>query len=70
MYFFARHVLGVTGMDPLDGRIEVRPLYCPPLEKVQGTVMTPRGAVHVKVDWTGGKPIIETEGANVKIVQP
>jgi hypothetical protein len=65
MYFFARHLLGVQPPEPDTGRIVIRPLHCPPLDKISGTVQTQRGPVHVKVTWAGGKAEVQADGPNV-----
>lgn len=65
MYFFSRYVLGVNPPEPDTGRIVIRPLYCPPLDNVSGTVQTQRGPVHVKVTWVDGKAEVEADGPNV-----
>lgn len=65
MVFFARYILGVQPPEPDTGRIVIRPLYCPPLEKVNGTVQTQRGPVYVKVTWIDGKAEVEADGPNV-----
>ncbi len=57
MYFFGRYVLGVNPPDAR-GRILVKPLRCPPLDRVEGTVMTRLGPVQVKVGWQGRRPAL------------
>ena len=70
MYCFARHVLGVAPPRPEDGRIEIDPLYCPPLDDVRGTVMTSRGPVKVHVTWKDGAAAVEADGPNLHINPP
>ncbi len=65
MYFFARYLLGVQAPETDTGRIVIRPLHCPPLDEVSGTVQTQRGPVHVKVRWENGKAEIDADGPNI-----
>ena len=67
LYFLHRHVLGVHPPDPADGRIEVAPLQCAPLEKVRGRTMTHRGPVDVEIDWTLTPPAISAQGPGTQV---
>lgn len=52
MYFFHRHVLGVTPTGKGDGSVKVEPGRCPPFEQVTGRTVLPRHEVSTKIRWS------------------
>jgi alpha-L-rhamnosidase len=62
LYFFLRHILGVSPPRSTDGIIVIDPLHVPPLGNVRGTALTYRGPVHVSVDWLDNKPTVTVDG--------
>jgi hypothetical protein len=69
LYFFARHVLGISPPSLEDNKVRVRPLRCPPLAQASGHFLTHRGPVSVDVKWDGEKRQVEAKGAGVEVTE-
>jgi len=69
LYFFARHILGISPPSLQDNKVRVQPLECPPLTSAKGHFQTHRGPVKVEVSWENGERKVNASGLGVEVVK-